>query len=1123
MFKKSESYEGYRLIVGDYNIALSSTLDRNTSRESNPHATNFVNEYLEQNGLVDVWRVRNPNRKQYSWSRNKPTRVASRLDYIVCDQAVATWFKYIAMKQSFRTDHLLVEAQIDVKNIIKGPGLWKFNTSHLRNKIFVEHIDKVIQEEILNGKERKLDPQQLWEHIKLTIIHSAQVLSRKISSEIKLIENQLREGISKLQEEHDLSEGDTDLLERSIADLESLMSKKAQGAIMRSKARWYNEGERSSKYFFALEKSRSGGKNISVLINDENKEITNPAEILAEMSKFYSSLYTSDPQVVFNETNQEEIKINANERNSLEGLITINELTAAAKELNRNKAPGTDGLPIEIYIVYWNRIKNILLEALNHAYSTGKLHNSALQGVISLIPKAGKDLRYIRNLRPITLLNTDYKLLEKCLANRLKPVLVSIINEDQKGFMADRRINNNIRRILDAVIYCESHDKPITVLSIDAEKAFDRVEIPALTGAMKYFGIGDSFQKWTQICFKDAEAMVINFGYTSKKFKVTRGVKQGGCCSAFYFLLLVEVLANKLRNSEKIVGLDINGVSKLLGQFADDLDLYLWGEKSNIQEALRIVQSFQNSSGMKINIGKSSLLRLGQNKNNLDLDIKEVEQVNVLGVEILSYIDDNKLLEINYSKTIEKTKAILKQWQGRKLSLLGKVLVINALVGSLFVYKMTVLPPIPDKYVKMLNDELNLFLWNGNRPKIPLQILQLPKKCGGAGLVDFRRKDVSLKFSWIKNILSDSFVEHIAYSNINFTLKNKIWECNLRREDVESLNIKNSFWRAVLEAWCELNYSKFVPPDEYPYQFIWYNSHIRINNKPCFFKKPYQNGLEIVLQLFHNDGKLKSAEEISAEFDCSIFQINQVLAAIPKEWRHVDVIANPEEVEQLYDKVQMVNKCAGFAYRKLAEKHSAIGLCLRKWQKTFPEVEVEAIEKAFVDLYRNTNSVKLRSLQYRLLHNALIFNTQLFYWKMSDTKLCSNCNKENENVFHFFWGCEFAQKLWEDVEQFIAKKCNVKITLTAQSIIFGETSVNNKSPINTIILATKTLMYSKRCLKQKINIQDIILYCNECREFERINAIKKEKENFDKLKWQDSPKIEEYVTQYLTGQAANDG
>ena len=94
---------------------------------------------------------------------------------------------------------------------------------------------------------------------------------------------------------------------------------------------------------------------------------------------------------------------------------------------------------------------------------------------------------------------------------------------------------------------------------------------------MQFFNIGPDFRKWTEICFKNAKAVVVNNGFKSKPISVSRGVKQGGCCSAYFFLLIAELLAIKIRNNSDIKGVDVNSIHKMLGQYADDMDLYLWG------------------------------------------------------------------------------------------------------------------------------------------------------------------------------------------------------------------------------------------------------------------------------------------------------------------------------------------------------------------------------------------------------------------------------------------------------------------------------------------------------------------------------------------------------------------
>ena len=142
LFKITEQYDGYRIFLGDFNIALNAAMDRNTNAQTNPQSTNLVNDYIENNSLEDIWRNRFPNRKQYSWSRNRPSRIASRIDYILADSAIAPWFKEVKMTQSYKSDHMIVRGTVSPTNEKRGPGLWRLNTLHLYSESFVSHMNK---------------------------------------------------------------------------------------------------------------------------------------------------------------------------------------------------------------------------------------------------------------------------------------------------------------------------------------------------------------------------------------------------------------------------------------------------------------------------------------------------------------------------------------------------------------------------------------------------------------------------------------------------------------------------------------------------------------------------------------------------------------------------------------------------------------------------------------------------------------------------------------------------------------------------------------------------------------------------------------------------------------------
>ena len=172
--------------------------------------------------------------------------------------------------------------------------------------------------------------------------------------------------------------------------------------------------------------------------------------------------------------------------------------------------------------------------------------------------------------------------------------------------------------------------------------------------------------------------------------------------------------------------------------------------QKSIEQIFSELEHFRRHSGFTLSYEKTTLYRIGslRHSNAQMYDISQVqwskEDITVLGVTIAH----EDLLQKNYEPIIEKSRKILNAWYNRGLSLIGKVQVVNTLVSSLFVYKMMVLPVIPDKVVKQMNNIIREFLWNGKKAKIAYAILQNPKDQGGLNLVNLKNKDRALKVSW---------------------------------------------------------------------------------------------------------------------------------------------------------------------------------------------------------------------------------------------------------------------------------------------------------------------------------------------------------------------------------------
>ena len=250
------------------------------------------------------------------------------------------------------------------------------------------------------------------------------------------------------------------------------MQHKTKGTILRSKVRWHEHGEPNYEKRTTTKLKLPDGS----FTNDQSK-------ILQEQMQFYKTLYTSNKHrsSILNDSFQvfteNIIPLENDDMLSCEGKVTQEECLKVLNEFKNEKSPGTDGLQAEFYKHFWKELHVEMLHSFNYAYDSGKLSNSQRRGLITLIPKPNKDTTVLDDLRPISLLNTDYKVLTKVMiAKRLKKVLPKIINPDQTGCIKNRYIGENVRFISDVMNYTDENKIPRIAVFIDFRKAFDTIE-----------------------------------------------------------------------------------------------------------------------------------------------------------------------------------------------------------------------------------------------------------------------------------------------------------------------------------------------------------------------------------------------------------------------------------------------------------------------------------------------------------------------------------------------------------------------------------------------------------------------------------------------------------------------
>ena len=295
-----------------------------------------------------------------------------------------------------------------------------------------------------------------------------------------------------------------------------------------------------------------------------------------------------------------------------EGLVTYNECLKSLNKMKGNKSPGLDGITTEWYQAFWPLVGELLVDVFNEGHQLGSLSDSQRKAVMSLIFKKGDD-DDISNYRPISLTNVDYRILAFTLAERIQLVISDITSTDQTAYIKRRYMGTNIRLVSDVIEHYNATNKSGILLMLDFRKAFDTIGWNFLLQTLHFFNFGPSFIRWIETIYHKPLACIKNNGYLSDIFDISRGIRQGCPVSALLFVLCVEILAIKIRNSSTLKGFQFGFENKpvKIAQYADDGILFL-NDKNELCSALNILEIFGRMSGLILNVENAKVCGLGE-------------------------------------------------------------------------------------------------------------------------------------------------------------------------------------------------------------------------------------------------------------------------------------------------------------------------------------------------------------------------------------------------------------------------------------------------------------------------------------------------------------------------------
>ena len=1127
------------ILAGDFNLILDFEADtQGYVTINNPRARDRVLDLCNEFSLIDIWREMNMENREFTWRKPNGTKKA-RLDFFLISETLFPQVMESKIISGYRTDHSLVVITLGVNKTKKNRTFWKFNNSLLKDPNYVSTIKEVIK----NTKTQYIDKNQNEQNdveienipnsvIKFTI--NEQLFLETLLMEIrgKTIaystfkkkqqdnkEKQLVTDIENMEKENDAEKHN--LLQEKKAELLEIRKKKIEGLFIRSRAQWIDKGEKVTKYFSNLENRNYISKSMPNLIKDDGNKTIDDSEIIQETKHFYENLYAFRPTQNINiekQLNFNDIpKLNEQQSESLEGLITIEEMLVSLKNMKNNKSPGSDGFTIEFYKFFWIDIGHFVVRSINSGFETGELSSTQKEGVITCIPKGNKNKQYIKNWRPISLLNVSYKLASACIANRLKKVLPFLIHNDQTGFITGRYIGENIRTLYDLLHYTEKHKIPGLLLLIDFEKAFDSVAWTFIRKTFNFFKFGNTIKKWIDIFYKNIKSCVIVNGEVSQWFNICRGCRQGDPLSPYIFILCAEILSLMLRKNKHIKGITIKNAEYLISQYADDTSITLDPTEETLRNTLIVLKFYARASGLCINFEKTRVIWFGSLKGSTTTLCPNYElswdqgPFTFLGVKFTVNLGD--MIKLNYKEKIIEIKKLLVQWSKRILTPFGKIVVIKSLAMAKINHLLLALPDPPTNILNELNALFFKFLWNGKQDRIKRKVVTKDYIKGGLKMLDVHCFVHALKLSWIRRIIKvDNSTKWFILLQAN--IPNVIQFLNLGVNFVKDLikEVKNDFWIDVFKAW--ITFSKILEPEDnwadFLIQPLWCNDLTKVGGRSIFYKNWFEKGISHIIDLTDNNGQFLSFDDFSNRSGVKTnFLKYQGVIQMLKKLKDKCIEGKTTKIQRPFmtvpiKTVLMDNKGCQNIY-KIYVNNNIMPTAQRKWQLKLNLHNEFKWSTVYLLLHKTTQDTHLKWFQTRILHRILATNTFLYKIGIADNELCNFCQIQPESLEHLFWECPISKIFWEELTEWIKRYCShlVNPRLRKQDVLFGITNKTRTDKIlNLILLLAKNHIYRMKSSNKTPHInnfkKDILFHYKSYKYIAKINC---EHDNFDK-EWQ---------------------
>ena len=761
-------------IGGDFNAVLA-PIDIEGGVGFESKKSKALAELIKTARLVDVFRTMFPLLQDFTFHRKGSA--SSRLDKFYISGNLLNNVNAIDHIASL-SDHFAVKIRVclqlgnKINQLKKRFTYWKLNNAILQDENFLPSF-KSVWDNILTYSTDFLDIAEWWDlmakpKIKEFCIAFSIDRKRRRNDHKKFLLSYLKIALNHKNWEEVM---------RIRNELDVMLKSDLMGIVVRSRYKQNAEMERAS-LFHACKEGKNSVNNIEALKTDGHV-IKDHVQIEKEVLGFFTALFNgyhrsdlslnSVPFVPDNTLLDEFLldlpSLEPDVAECMHENINIDELDDIIKNCSSNKAPGLDGLSYEFFRRTWSIIRSVFLRVLQCQLDRLELIESDKTGATRLIPKV-TGIPQVDELRPITLLNCDYRILAQLLVKRLKRLLPHIIKSGQLCTVDKKNILFGINNILSTITYANQQNIGACLISLDFFKAYDRVFLSFLLAVMKKMNISTEFCKWIKMLHSGAKTRFILAGGLSRAISLTFSIRQGDPLAMLLYIIFIEPLV--LFIEKRTTGCILRNL-KGAEAYCDDLNVMTCRD-SDIMLIDQCVTKFEAVSGSILSRNKKcEIVGFGRWKARVDWPLnylRVVQETKVFGIIIMNSF--KSLLRRNWQVRFSKFEQLLISWNGRHFdSIFQRIEVVKTFAMSRLYYLSSILP-LPKGTAKLIEAAVGKFIWScsGKILRVPIEVLKLPFEKGGCKLPCITRMSKSLMLTQLLRLLKSNdlkSVDHLGY------------------------------------------------------------------------------------------------------------------------------------------------------------------------------------------------------------------------------------------------------------------------------------------------------------------------------------------------------------------------